>query len=62
MNNECRAAKKIYTSQMIRGDISMAEQGDREFYKAKIRELLEKIDNIDFLIKIYSFIKVFVEE
>lgn len=40
----------------------MAEQRDKEFYKAKIRELIDEIDNLDFLKKIYSFIKVFVEE
>ncbi len=34
----------------------MAEQRDKEFYKAKIRELIDEIDNLDFLKKIYSFI------
>lgn len=47
---------------MMQGGNCMAEQRDKEFYKAKIRELIDEIDNLDFLKKIYSFIKVFVEE
>ena len=35
----------------------MAEQRDKEFYKAKIRELIDEIDNLDFLKKNIFFYK-----
>lgn len=40
----------------------MGELKESIFYKQKIYEMVEKINNIDFLRKIYSFVKAFVEE
>lgn len=40
----------------------MGELKESMFYKQKICEMVEKINNIEFLLKIYSFVKVFVEE
>lgn len=35
---------------------------DKEEYRKKIIEMVERIDNFEYLIKILSFIKVFLEE
>lgn len=35
---------------------------EKEYYKEKIIEIIEKIENINFLEKIYYFIKAFLEE
>lgn len=40
----------------------MKRSNEKENYKKKIIEMVEKIENLDYLIKIFSFIKVFLEE
>lgn len=35
---------------------------EKDFYKRKIVEMVEKIENLEFLEKIYYFIKAFIEE
>ena len=35
---------------------------EKEWYKKKIVEMIEKIDNVEYIESIYSFIKVFFED
>lgn len=35
---------------------------EKEYYRQKIIEMVEKIQNLSYLIKIFSFIKVFLED
>lgn len=35
---------------------------EKEYYRQKIIEMVEKIQNLSYLIKIFSFVKVFLED
>ncbi|MBD5543755.1 MAG: hypothetical protein HDR01_05825 [Lachnospiraceae bacterium] len=35
---------------------------EKEWYKEKIVEMIEKIDNVEYIESIYSFVKVFFED
>lgn len=39
----------------------METMREKEFYKGKIIEMVERIENLEFLEKIYYFIKAFLE-
>lgn len=35
---------------------------DEQFYKDKISEMVSTIDNVDWLLKIFTFVKVFADD
>jgi hypothetical protein len=40
----------------------MNEENEKNFYRGKITDMINGIGNLEWLIKIYSFVKVFYED
>jgi hypothetical protein len=37
-------------------------EGEKNFYREELHKMINGIDNLEWLIKIYSFVKVFYED
>jgi len=55
--------KKSENKKIISGGVDkQAVFREKEWYREKIVEMVEKIENENYLLKIYTFVKVFFED